>query len=70
MKQVPQLVWADELKYYEDETLLTGYGDDTGDEWVLKRPRSFKRPFNFRRRLQLAWLVFKGECDALIWTEQ
>jgi hypothetical protein len=70
MRQVPRLLWADDLRDYKVETLLPGQLDGTNERWVLARPLSFKQPLSFVRRLKLAIKVFKGECDALQWSDQ
>lgn len=36
-------------------------------EWVPKRPCGFR---SIQERFRAAWLVFKGEADALIWKGQ
>jgi|GEM_PF-5438269 len=37
-----------------------------GDKWVPARPLGFQ---SFGSRVKLAWMVFTGKADALIWPE-
>lgn len=39
---------------------------EIGGEWVPARPLGYP---SIWRRIQLAWMVFTGKADALIWPE-
>lgn len=41
---------------------------ETVDGWKLARPLGY--PGGIRRRLRLAWKVFTGKADVLIWHKQ
>lgn len=38
-----------------------------GDKWVAARSLGYP---SFRSRIRLAWMVFTGKADALIWEQQ
>jgi hypothetical protein len=38
----------------------------SGQRWLLARPMGL---FSLRNRIYLAWLVFTGKADALVWPE-
>lgn len=55
--RAPELVYADDLKDNTESVKIKGY-------------RHIAKSYGFhglmlKRRLILAWMVFKGECDAL-----
>lgn len=64
MKQVPQLIKADNLTQNHPQAMMR---EAHGDVWVLARPMSWG---TLLTRIKLAWLVFTGECDALKWYRQ
>jgi hypothetical protein len=61
MKKAPQLWQLKDLLKTADETQA-----HIGGLWVPARPIGY---FSLRSRLKMAWLVFKGEADALQWPQ-
>lgn len=58
--KTPVLYSADEIKCWDVQT------KSKNGLWTQARPMS--RPgFNLKLRLSLAWMVFTGQADALIW---
>jgi hypothetical protein len=51
---------AEEIKQWDTQTEING-------KWVCARPQGSR---GFMDRLRTAWVVLKGECDALEWFEQ
>lgn len=49
-----------QLSNIQDQVELPGVG------WVPARPMGYAA---LRSRFRLAWMVFKGEADALVWPE-
>ena len=68
MKQCPQIMSAEEIKQWTCSTLITRdiYGTDV-EVWIPARPLSGG---GLIQRFKVAWLVFKGECDAVQWEGQ
>jgi hypothetical protein len=59
MKKYPNLICASELKNWDCQAHISG-------KWVIARPLGDP---SFFSRLRLAWLVFIGKADALVWPE-
>lgn len=61
MEKAPNLwslEWLIEQRHRNTLTQIPGHG------WVPARPRGY---FSLRRRLRLAWGVFTGQYDAVVW---
>jgi hypothetical protein len=59
--QTPQLFQADDIRDSETQTQITRQGASC---WTASRPLSLP---SLRTRLSLAWKVFTGQADALVW---
>lgn len=59
--QTPQELQADTVKESSNQTQVTRQGRSC---WTAARPMSMP---SLRTRLRLAWKVFTGQADALVW---
>jgi hypothetical protein len=59
--QTPQQIYADDVKASETQTQVTRQGASC---WTAARPVSLS---SLRTRFSLAWKVFTGQADALLW---
>jgi len=59
--KTPGLIFADQIK---DSDTLAGLSNG---QYTKARPRPFYG--GIRRRCELAWMVFIGRADALVWNE-
>ena len=58
IRRVPELVYADDIMSANGEQVeINGY-------WYWAKPLGM-RSISLKKRLVLAWMVFRGECDAL-----
>jgi hypothetical protein len=62
MDRAPSLWYLKDL--YDEVT--NGPRTCVKGHWVPERPLSFH---SLRRRFRFAWMVFKGEADAVVWPE-
>lgn len=62
MKKAPSLIHADEISSVRSGSSLVFING----KWVHARPIGH---FSLANRIQLAWMVFTGKADALVWPE-
>ncbi|MEX3983912.1 hypothetical protein AB4Y45_33545 [Paraburkholderia sp. EG287A] len=69
MKKAPQVFFSDSL---HGDWPLTAFHDDFArtQERALMRPPAPQESRGLRARARLAWRVFTGKADALVWRGQ
>ena len=60
----PNKYRADDMKHGDWPQFI-----DSDGYWYLCRPEGLSGLAGIRRRISLAWMVFTGRADALVWRE-
>ncbi|MCY1279639.1 hypothetical protein D9M68_18100 [compost metagenome] len=66
-KNYPSLVHVGTLTDPNQDRVAAGISTPKGIKWVPARGMGYP---SFRSRVRLAWLVFTGKADALVWEQQ
>ena len=66
MKNAPTLYNLEELFNDLNNKLCSHTSSHINGRWVPARPKGL---YSIKNRIQLAWMVFTGKADALLWPE-